>query len=143
MVALGSRRAVFVDSSAWFALLDAGDHEHTAALRRFRRAADRQRPLVSTNYVFGETYSLARLRLGNRQALAFLRQTREDPLVRRVFVSETWEEEAERLLAQYDDQPFSFVDATSFVTMRQLGIQEALTFDGDFVIAGFTLVSDE
>jgi predicted nucleic acid-binding protein len=43
-------------------------------------------------------------------------------------------------LAQYDDQAFSYVDATSFVTMRRLGIQEALTFDRDFVIAGFTLV---
>jgi predicted nucleic acid-binding protein len=143
MVALASRRAIFVDSSAWFALLDADDSDHTTALRRFGRATDQRRPLVATNHVLGETYTLARRRLGNRAALAFLQQTRDDPLVQRVFVSEAWEEQAERLLAQYDDQPFSYVDATSFVTMRQLHIQEVLTFDRDFLIAGFRLVGDE
>lgn len=143
MVALGSRRAVFVDTSAWFALLDADDHDHAAALRRFRRATNQQRPLVSTNHVLGETYTLTRRRLGNRAALAFLQQTRGDPLVQRVFVPETWEEEAQWLLARYDDQPFSYVDATSFVAMRQLRIQEALTFDRDFLVAGFVLVGDE
>jgi hypothetical protein len=54
-----------------------------------------------------------------------------------------WEDEAERLLVQYHDQRFSYVDATSCVTMRRLGIQEALAFDTDFVITGFTLVGDE
>ena len=58
-------------------------------------------------------------------------------------MTETWEEEAERLLERYDDQPFSYVDATSFVTMRRLGIQDALTFDRDFIVAGFTPVQDE
>ena len=57
-------------------------------------------------------------------------------------VPEDWEAEAELLLAQYHDQRFSYVDATSFVTMRHLGLREALTFDSDFVIAGFTLVGD-
>lgn len=142
MVGLGFRRSVFVDSSAWFALLDADDHEHTAALHHFPRVADQRRSLVSTNHVLGETYALARRRLGNRTALAFLRQTREDPLVQRVFVPESWEEEAERLLAQYGDQPFSSVDATSFVTMRQLRIRDVLTFDSDFLIAGFSPLRD-
>jgi predicted nucleic acid-binding protein len=38
---------------------------------------------------------------------------------------------------------FSYVDATSFVTMRRLGIQQAFAFDRDFLIAGFTLLGDE
>jgi uncharacterized protein len=141
--ALTLRRAVFVDSSAWYALLDTGDRDHRAALHRFGRATDLQRSLVSTNHVLGETYTLARRRLGNRPAMAFLQQTRDDPLVQRVFVSQYWEEDAEQLLAQYDDQPFSYVDATSFVTMRRLGIAEALTFDRDFIVAGFMVVGDD
>ena len=58
-------------------------------------------------------------------------------------VIDEWEDEAERLLVQYHDQRFSYVDAASFVTMRHLGLSEALAFDGDFLIAGFSLVGDE
>jgi predicted nucleic acid-binding protein len=57
-------------------------------------------------------------------------------------VLESWEEAAEDLLVQYADQPFSYVDATSFVTMRRLGLDEALTFDHHFSVAGFALLGD-
>jgi uncharacterized protein len=137
------RRAVFVDSSAWYAMVDADDPNHSLALRRFRRITESRRPMTSTNHVIGETYTLLRKRLGFPLAHAFLQHTRTDPLVQRTFVAEAWEGEAERLLAQYDDQAFSYVDATSFVTMRRLGIQEALTFDKDFLVAGFIPISDE
>jgi predicted nucleic acid-binding protein len=132
----------FGDTSAWYALLSASDTEHGAALRRFHRLVGERRQILTTNYVVGEAYTLLRGRLGSRTALSFLEHVRSDPFVRRVRVSAEWEEEAERLLAQYQDQQFSYVDATSFVTMRRLGIQEALAFDRDFVIAGFTLLGD-
>ena len=103
------RRSIFVDSSGWYALLDANDAGHASALRRFQRATDAKRPMVTTNHVVGETYTLVRRRLGNRAALAFLQEVRDDPLVHRSFVSEAWEQEAQELQAQYDDQPFSFV----------------------------------
>lgn len=92
--------------------------------------------------MIGESYTLLLKRVGPRAAQSFLRRTRRDPVVRRVFVPEAWEEEAERLLEQYDDQPFSYADATSFVVMRRMDIQYVLTFDQDFLVAGFTLVGD-
>ena len=134
---------VFGDTSAWYALLSASDTGHDAAVRRFNRLAAARRPVVTTNFVVSEAYTLMRGRLGSYAALNFLAQVRSDPFVRRVQVPESWEEEAERLLAQYHDQAFSYVDATSFVAMRHLGIQEALAFDRDFVIAGFTLLGDD
>lgn len=131
------------DSSAWYALLSSSDTQHVAARRRFGRLVAAGRTVVATNHVISETYTLLRGRLGSRVALSFLEQVRADPFVRRVQVAEAWEVEAELLLAQYHDQRFSYVDATSFVTMRHLGLAEALTFDSDFLIAGFTLVGDE
>jgi predicted nucleic acid-binding protein len=131
------------DSSAWYALLSSSDTQHETAHRRFNRLVAARRTVVATNYVVSETYTLVRGRLGSRVALSFLEQVRADPFVRRVQVPGAWEVEAELLLAQYHDQRFSYVDATSFVTMRHLGLSEALTFDSDFVIAGFTLVGDE
>lgn len=60
-------------------------------------------------------------------------------LAERHFVPESWQENAEELLFTYRDQDFSYVDATSFVTMRRLGIQDAFTFDRHFAILGFSL----
>jgi predicted nucleic acid-binding protein len=83
-----------------------------------------------------------RMRVGYAPAQQFLRKVRESALVRRVFVPEAWETEAESLLQQYADQDFSYVDATSFVAMRRLRISEAFTFDHHFLVAGFALVAD-
>ena len=58
------RRAVFVDSSAWYAMVDADDSGHALAVRRFRRLAESRRPMLSTNHVIGGTYTLLRGRLG-------------------------------------------------------------------------------
>lgn len=40
-------------------------------------------------------------------------------------------------LRRHDERAYSFVDATSFVLMQNLGLHEALAFDGDFSAAGF------
>ena len=135
--------SVFVDTSAWYALLSASDTEHAAALGRFRRLVELRETAVTTNHVVAEAYTLLRGRLGAQVAFTFLQQVRSDPFVRRVFFPEDWEDDAEHLLEQYEDQAFSYVDATSFVTMRRLRIREALAFDRDFVLAGFTLMSEQ
>jgi predicted nucleic acid-binding protein len=136
-------RDVFVDTSAWYALIVGSDSNHFSAVGRFRRVAEVERTLVTTNHIRGETYTLLRTRVGFRMAQEFLRRTSRDPLLRSVFVPEAWEEAAESLLAQYEDQDFSYVDATSFVAMRRLGIQEALAFDHHFSVAGFALLGDQ
>ena len=135
-------RAVFVDTSAWYAMSDEDDASHALAVRRFRRLVELRRQPVTTNHVVGETYTLLRGRLGFRAALGLLERLRRSLYVERVFVPETWEAAAEQLLEQYNDQPFSYVNATSFVTMRRLGIDQALAFDHDFLVAGFALLGD-
>lgn len=143
MASVIAARSVFVDTSGWYAVTDPHDRAHVAAARRFRRATGDRRRIVTTNYVVGETYTLLMGRLGPPTAQGFLERMRSSMLVQRVHVAEEWEDAAERLLMQYHDQRFSYVDATSFVTMRHLGIHEALAFDSDFVIAGFTQLGDE
>jgi predicted nucleic acid-binding protein len=135
-------RRVFVDTSGWYALTDRSDQNHADAQRQFRHATGQGWPIVTTNHVVGESFTLLQRRTGPRAARQFLERMRNSSIVARTFVPEAWEEEAERLLAQYHDQRFSYVDATSFATMRHLGIQKALAFDNDFVIAGFVLLGD-
>lgn len=42
---------------------------------------------------------------------------------------------------KYDDKDWGLVDCISFVVMRESGVMEALTFDGDFKQAGFTMLT--
>jgi predicted nucleic acid-binding protein len=55
-------------------------------------------------------------------------------------VSSGQEREAELLLEQFADRDFSYVDATSFVVMSQLGLNEAFAFDHHFTAARFSLL---
>lgn len=121
-------RAVFVDTSAFFALLDEHDRWHADATRRFTAVTDQRRPLVTSNLVVAETYALARAALGHSVAMRWL-----DSLnLNLVFQAESDHEQVRALLARYSDKDFSYTDATSFVLMERLGIPRAFTFDVHF-----------
>jgi uncharacterized protein len=132
--------AIFVDTSAWYALADRGDTYHAPAVAIATRLRRTRAKLLTTNHVAGETYTLLRVRLGHAVAHDFVRRLRASTDTERAFVPEAWEEAAEALLGQYADQDFSYVDATSFVTMRRLSLTEAFAFDHHFAVAGFALV---
>ncbi len=95
-------------------------------------------PLVTSNHVRGETWTLLRRRRGHRSAVAFLDLLERSPRVRVEHVSRDLEREALDWLRRRDEREYSFVDATSFALMRSLRIEEAFAFNGDFAAAGFT-----
>jgi predicted nucleic acid-binding protein len=75
------------------------------------------------------------------RALAFVRTVAEPP---NVVVHSTAEVEAKAIrawLRRYRDQDFSFTDAVSFVVMTERRIDEALTLDRRFRVAGFRAVA--
>lgn len=55
---------VFVDTLAWYALLNRRDDFHGAAAHIFRRLRDEAARMVTTNYVVVETTALVAARLG-------------------------------------------------------------------------------
>lgn len=71
---------IFVDTSFWFALRRRRDANHDVAVDVLRPDADQ--PLVSTDHVRGETWTLLRRREGHRAALAFLDATAASPRLR-------------------------------------------------------------
>jgi predicted nucleic acid-binding protein len=124
----------FVDTSFWVALQLARDGHHRAARELWER--DRA-PLLTTNHVLGETWTFLRRRAGHAAAQAFVEAARRSPRLAIEHASEAVETEAWEWLQRHDELPYSFVDATSFATMRRRRLREALAFDGDFAAAGF------
>ena len=130
-------RMLFVDSSAWVAVANQGDNNHSIAVQIYPRLlADYQR-LVTTNLIIAEAHILLRNDLGHRAAIAFLDKVRSSPRIERVLSSHVLEEEAEIILRRYEDQDFSYADAVSFAVMKVRGIKEAFTFDKHFSTMGF------
>lgn len=131
---------LFVDTGAWYALQVPDDAWHERAAGVLERIVERRLPLVTTNMVVGECYSLLVRTHGHAAAWRFLDALADSERLRRIHVDEAAEREAWALLRRYDDQAFSFVDGTSFATMRRRRLTEAFTFDRHFATAGFTRV---
>ncbi len=126
---------IFADTSFWIALRNRRDshHDEATSLLELHGAAS----FITSNHVRGETWTYLRRKAGHRSAVDFLDALEESPRVEIVAVDQAQEAEALRWLRQHDERKYSFVDATSFVLMRSLGLSEALAFDGDFAAAGF------
>ena len=131
---------LFVDTSAWDAVLDAADPDHGAALQ-FRDEIVGQRLLVVTDYVLDELYTLVLMNLGYQSAVG-IRQTLDtmaaDGILDVVWVSEAIADEAWSVFERFNrDKKWSFTDCVSYAVMKQRGICEAFAFDHHFEQMGF------
>jgi uncharacterized protein len=129
---------VFVDTSHVYASIDRREARHGVAQALSERVRDRE--LLTTNHVLGESWTLANRRLGYSAACEVVAAIRQSLRYTVVHVEADAEERAFEWLLRHDEREYSFVDATSFETMRERGIRDALAFDRDFEAAGFHLL---
>ena len=57
---------IFTDTSAWNAYIDKSDADHAAAVKLVKNL---NRPLITSNYIFDETLTLVKLRMGYHVAI--------------------------------------------------------------------------
>jgi len=126
---------LFVDTSFWVAFRNRKDLHHAEAIALLEHHA--RTTLVTTNHVRGETWTFLRRRSGHRAAVDFLDALAASPRVTVTSVPPEQEQSALAWLRRHDEREYSYVDATSFMVMRQLRIDHALAFDGDYSAAGF------
>lgn len=136
----GDPRRAFVDSSAWLAFFSARDDNHAAAVALFRRAIEGQAALVTSSLVVAEVHRLVLHRVGIRAAAAVLGSIDGSAHLRLVFPEITHHRAAQRWLQKLSDQVITYTDATSFAIMEAERCSAAITFDRDFVIAGFQVL---
>jgi uncharacterized protein len=123
---------LFVDTSMWFAAADSSDRSNSRA----KAILSGGEPLLTTDHVLIETWTLIRYRMTRRAAEKFWEGLREGvAVVEPVGLADL--ETAWHIGIAYRDQDFSIVDRTSFAVMRRLGVERAASFDDDFAIFRF------
>ena len=129
---------VFVDTSAFLALLNPHDVAHKRARAAFERLAAASEALTTTSYVLVETYALIGRRLGSEAVRAF----RESfaPLLEPIWVDEALHEAGLDLLLSRKSRRLSLVDAVSFVAIRQRVVDRVFAYDAHFQRERFDLV---
>ena len=130
---------LFVDTGAWFALVDKSDQHHSQAVKVYPKLLSSFHHLTTTNLVIAETYVLIRRAIGHQPAISFLENIAASPRVIKISSDSALEEAAEDILRKCQDQNLSYTDAVSFAVMKQYEIIQAFSFDQHFVTAGFTL----
>ena len=124
----------FVDTSFWIGLQVPRDQRHGDAAAVWRQ---NDQPLCTTTLVLGETWTFLTRRADHGAAVRFLDLVEQSPMISITASNERIDARAWQWLRQHDERVYSYVDATSFETMRQKRLTEALAFDGDFAAAGF------
>ncbi len=124
--------SLFVDTSVWYAAADSADIDNSRA-KVILIGGD---PLVTTDHVLVETWTLLRFRIDRHAAEKFWDGLRSGTaVVEPVGTADL--EAAWQIGAAYRDQDFSLVDRTSFAVVRRLGLERAATFDDHFAIFRF------
>lgn len=129
---------VFIDTSAFYAILDADDGQHKPAKQTWVALLSEATDLVCSNYVIVETTALVQNRLGIEAVRAF----QEDmlPVVRIKWVDEQAHQAGVTALMTAGRRHLSLVDCVSFDLMRRFGIRRSFAFDPHFAEQGFDLL---
>lgn len=124
--------SLFVDTSAFYA---AADRQDTNAARA-QAVLGAGEPLVTSDHVLVETWTLLRWRLGRDAAERFWHGLRTG-VARLEAIGPADLDIAWEIGSTFPDQDFSLVDRTSFAVMQRLGLTRVATFDDDFAVFRF------
>ena len=129
---------IFIDTSAFHALLDRDDANNQKAAKAWTTLLGAEHTLVTSNYILVEAFALMQNRLG----LEAVRGFQEDilPLINIEFVSPEMHRSGIAALLSASRRSLSLVDCVSFEFMRSSGIKTVFAFDNHFKEQGFTVM---
>ncbi|MGI8826809.1 MAG: type II toxin-antitoxin system VapC family toxin [Chloroflexota bacterium] len=135
-------RRVFVDTSAWLALVNRKDRFHEAAAMFHRNEAGARR--VATWGILSETYTWLRYHIGYPAAERWLYETaalEARGLIEVIYPDPSTEPSVRRILARFADQDLSYVDAFSLVVAEShRGIDAIFAFDHHLSLSGLPVL---
>jgi len=134
------RPAVFIDTSAYLAVLKRDDYHHREALAVVESLTRQRAALFTSNFVIAETHAILLRYLGHEPARTYLQQM-DDSRATVIVRAEAADEAAARsIIYRYADKDFSLTDAISFAIMARLGLGQAFTYDKHFEQYGWRVL---
>lgn len=130
---------VLVDSGVWIALVRATDQHHADADRLFRYAIRERVRLLTTNLIIAEVHRFILFHVGIAPATLVVDRMQASASLHTEFVTSAHHDRARWWLGKLDDQRITYTDAVSFAVMEAARCTAAMSFDHDFVVAGFPL----
>lgn len=130
---------MFADTSALYAAADRREDRHDACRVAYQDAL-RAGKIVTTELIVAELHALALRRSYPDAALEIARRLTTTGRIDVQPVGLSRLASAINLLVARPGRAYSLADAVSFVVMRELGVERALTLDSDFAAEGFEIV---
>ncbi|HEX8131014.1 MAG TPA: PIN domain-containing protein [Pyrinomonadaceae bacterium] len=127
----------FLDTGYLIALELSKDQNHSMALKHWRGMTRSLPKLVTTSYVFDEVVTFFNSRGHHAKAIELGNRLLNSSAVQLVQVDEELFYEGWRYFQKHKDKSYSLTDSISFVLMKGMKIETALTFDNHFTQAGF------
>ncbi|MCF6154618.1 MAG: PIN domain-containing protein [wastewater metagenome] len=126
---------IFVDTPAFFALLDRDDANHKKAKDVWNKVLCPENVLITTNYILVESFALVQHRLGMDAVMGF----QEDilPIINIEWIASGVHRSGVSALLAASRRKLSLVDCISFEIMRNSAIKTIFTFDSHFEEQGF------
>lgn len=145
MTSIAECKRVFVDTSAWIALMNRRDLHHDVAVA-CHQALPQSALRIITWGVLSETYTWLRyhtsLSMGQRWLQAVHDLETQQRLVT-VYPSAGGEVGAQKLISRYSEHELSYVDATTLFLCQSRGDIDAMfAFDQHLQLAGLPLLSN-
>ena len=137
MLSINSK--IYVDTSAFYALIDRSDRHHTKASVLWPELLNDSVTLITSNYVVWETLGLLQKRIGCEAAILWYRDVL--CVLDIWWVNEDMHQRAYELWLNLGRKRPSLVDCVSFVTMHQHQIETAFCFKPHFTDHGFALLA--
>jgi predicted nucleic acid-binding protein len=131
---------VFIDTSAFYALMDRSDGYHQTAGKLWRRLLENGFDLKTSNYVVVETLALLQNRLGFEAADIWSRDVLG--IVETIWIGEALHKLAYEIWLSLGRRKLSLVDCASFVVMRHDALGKVFGFDKHFTEHGFEVLDE-
>ena len=132
---------IFIDTSAFYALMDRSDRYHSDASGMWPVLLEEGTDLLTSNYIVWETVGLLQKRIGFEAASLWHRDILG--VLDVLWVNERTHQRAYELWLNFGRLRLSLVDCVSFVTMHQHGIEMAFCFKDHFKDHGFLLLEQK
>lgn len=129
---------IYVDTSAFLALVNKSDLDHERAMQTWQRLIEEEQELICNNYVLVESIALIQRRIGI-EAVSILHNN-IIPFIEVEWLDEKLHNAVVKSVIKTNRRQGSLVDSASFDTMRRHNVETAFAFDSHFADQGFEVI---